>query len=276
MKVTLLPLALLALGTALSAAPQNRTTGERATEAREAAAQAAGQERAEAKGGLKKKTGQVRGAAEKRGAQVGGAAKERGAAGGGMMPMARAGEEHKVLRLMEGDWNAEMTNFMGPAPTKFTGLEKNRVVANGLWLQQCFEGNFMGQAFEGYGTAGYGPGKGHYVGTWIDSMSSRISMMEAGKADQEARTLIFEVMGKNPMTGEATKERHTHMFAGKDKRGFKIDVINADGSTTKMMGVAYTRRTGPDRGMGEKKVERQGGREHGAGDGHDHGSRGGR
>ena len=51
-------------------------------------------------------------------------------------------------------------------------------MTGGLWVLSKFEGDFGGMKFEGRGQFGYDPIKKKYVGTWIDSMSPTLSVLE--------------------------------------------------------------------------------------------------
>ena len=102
--------------------------------------------------------------------------------------------EHGILASDEGTWDATMTSFLGGPDRKAvvsSGTEVNTVVAGGLWVVSRFEAVIDGKQFEGHGHFGYDPLKKKYVGTWIDSMSPILSLLE-GRYDAKTKTMTYE------------------------------------------------------------------------------------
>ena len=73
-------------------------------------------------------------------------------------------------------------------PSVSKGTEVNEVLPGGLWLLSKFEGDFGGMKFSGRGQFGYDPVKKKYVGTWIDSTSTVLSVLE-GEYDAKTKTM---------------------------------------------------------------------------------------
>ena len=107
-------------------------------------------------------------------------------------PGAKPTDEHKILARDEGTWDATVKSFAGPdaEPMISKGTEVNTVMPGGLWLLSKFEGDFGGTKFEGRGQFGYDPIKKRYVGTWIDSMSPNLSVLE-GSYDPKTKTMTY-------------------------------------------------------------------------------------
>jgi Protein of unknown function (DUF1579) len=108
--------------------------------------------------------------------------------------------EHKILAADEGAWDATIKTFMrGPdaEPAVSKGSEVNEVLPGGLWVLSKFEGDFGGAKFVGRGQFGYDPVKKKYVGTWIDSMSTILSVLE-GEYDAKTKTMTYVGDGYDP------------------------------------------------------------------------------
>jgi hypothetical protein len=102
-------------------------------------------------------------------------------------------DEHKVLTQSEGTWDATIKSYMGgpdAEPMVSKGAEVNTVMTGGLWLVSKFDGDFGGMKFEGRGQFGYDPMKKKYVGTWIDSLSPNLSVLE-GSYDAKTKTMTY-------------------------------------------------------------------------------------
>ena len=82
-------------------------------------------------------------------------------------------------------------------PAISTGTEVNTVMTGGLWVLSKFNGDFGGMKFEGHGQFGYDPIKKKYIGSWIDSLSPTMSMLE-GEYDAKTRTMTYVGEGVAP------------------------------------------------------------------------------
>ena len=154
-----------------------------------------------------------------------------------------ASKEHEVLKMEAGDWDAEVTMFMGPTgpyeqPHKSKGKESNRMLGD-FWLVSDFSGDFEGLKFTGRGQFGYDASKKKYVGTWIDSFSPHVTKM-AGTYDADKKTMTFETAGMG-MDGKPSKGKNVVVY-GKDKRTMTM-FMAAPGTDKliKMMEINYTR-----------------------------------
>ncbi len=100
----------------------------------------------------------------------------------------------------EGTWDATIKSFnAGPdaEPAVSTGTEVNTVMTGGLWVLSKFEGDFGGMKFEGRGQFGFDPNKKRYIGSWIDSLSPTMSVLE-GEYEPKTRTMTYVGDGIGP------------------------------------------------------------------------------
>jgi hypothetical protein len=159
----------------------------------------------------------------------------------GFMP--KPGPEHRRLARDEGTWDASVAFYPpgGGDPQTSKGVETNTMLG-GLWLLSDFRGEFGGQPFQGRGQTGYDPKKGKYVGTWVDTMSTRVMTME-GTYDESAGTMTMLSNGEDPATGKPTKEKFVSRYKPDGTRVFTASV-KAEGASdfVKMMEITYTKR----------------------------------
>ena len=73
--------------------------------------------------------------------------------------------------------------------------------ATAFWTVSLFESEFMGMPFRGRSTLGYDPQKKKWVGTWVDSMSPSMFVMEGGY-DAAGKVLTMHCRGPHMATGE--------------------------------------------------------------------------
>ncbi|MDB5349684.1 MAG: hypothetical protein JWN86_931 [Planctomycetota bacterium] len=178
-------------------------------------------------------------------AAVLGCASMAGAQEGGP-PIPKPTAEHKILSADEGTWDATVKAFMaGPdaEPTVSKGVEVNTMMPGGLWLISKFEGEFFGMKFEGRGQFGYDPLKKAYVGTWLDSMTPTLSVLE-GTYDAKTKTMTFVGDGVDPNTKSKYTQKMVTATKDDGTRVFTL-IMKSDetgGKEAKFMEITYTKR----------------------------------
>ena len=160
-----------------------------------------------------------------------------------------ASDEHKILKMDEGDWDAEITMFMGPAgpydpPQKAPGRESNTMLGD-FWVVSTFNGTFEGMPFTGRAQLGFDPAQQKYVGTWIDSFSPNPTHM-LGTYDAASKTLTLDTTGVG-MDGSESKGKNVVVYESDDKRTMTMYAA-APGTDDmiKVMEITYTRASDGD------------------------------
>jgi Protein of unknown function (DUF1579) len=160
-------------------------------------------------------------------------------------PAAKPTAEHKILTADEGTWDATVKAFSPDStaePTVTKGTEVNTLFAGGLWILSKFEGEFAGAKFEGHGQFGYDPIKKKYVGTWIDSMSPMLSVLE-GTYDATTKTMTYVGDGIDPSSNTKYSQKMVTTTKDDGSRVFTL-FMKFEGSKdeTKVMEVTYQKR----------------------------------
>ena len=156
-------------------------------------------------------------------------------------PAPKPGPEHQLLKQDEGSWDASVEVFMAPGapPTASKGIETNKLTGSGLWLVSDFKSDLMGQPFEGHGVTGWDPAKKKFVGTWVDSMTTSVSVSES-TYDPVAKTATGWMEGPDE-TGKTTKTKMVTEWKGPDSRVFTM-YNTKDGKETPTLRITYTRK----------------------------------
>ena len=84
----------------------------------------------------------------------------------------RCAQEPRTRSSARGTRRSSSWMAPGADPMVMDGTSENRWVMGGRYLEQRFNGNFMGMPFEGIGYTGYDNVKKQYWGTWMDNMST--------------------------------------------------------------------------------------------------------
>jgi hypothetical protein len=151
-------------------------------------------------------------------------------------PMPKPGAEHEMLKeKFVGSW--DVTVAFGGSESKASAVYKMDL--GGFWLTEEFRGEFGGQKFEGRATVGYDPSAKKYRGTWVDSMSPSLMVME-GTFAKDGKT--FTETGEGPgMDGKMTKMKNVFQFQGKDMFVFTMYNVGGD-KEQEMMKLTYKRK----------------------------------
>jgi hypothetical protein len=160
-------------------------------------------------------------------------------------PVPKPTAEHERLAKDVGTWDATIKSWeRGPdsEPTVSQGVEVVKLMPGGLWAQSEFDGKFGDREFHGCGQSGYDTKKGKYVGTWVDTMSTEIMMME-GDYDPASRTVTMYAKGTDH-AGKPYDAKMASKHEGDDTRVFTMSMKSDEtkGVYVKMMEITYKRR----------------------------------
>ena len=160
-----------------------------------------------------------------------------------MMRAATPGDEHKALNGMVGTFDVKLKFWPanGAPPMESTGKSVNEWVLGGRWVQQRFDGSFMGQPFSGIGYTGYDNVTHTYVGTWMDTMTTSV-MSSHGNPDPSGKVYTFTSVVKDPVSGEGTQVDSKIIVTDADHHTMEMWGAGPDGKVYKMMEIAYTRK----------------------------------
>lgn len=129
-------------------------------------------------------------------------------------------EAHQRLALDTGTWTGEMKMWMaGPdsPPMVMSIKETNTMMEGGFWSLSEFEAG----PFKGKGQFGYDPMKKKYVGTWIDSTTPFLSVME-GDYNDDSHELTMTFDGVDQMTGKMARMKSVTKHVDKNTRKFTM------------------------------------------------------
>lgn len=154
------------------------------------------------------------------------------------MAIPTPGAEHTVLLEGVGEWEGTLTMLAPGMPQEGTPCRESVTAIGPFWTTSTFKCEFMGMPFVGSGVMGYDPEKKAYVGTWIDSMTTRLSVME-GKMDPAKKALVMSYKGPDPMTGKETTHRIETVWQADS---YTSTFFMGEGEGTKHMSIAMKRK----------------------------------
>lgn len=153
------------------------------------------------------------------------------------------GEAHKKLEAMVGTFDAKVRMWMDPSkpPEDSAGTAVNNWVLGNRYVEQRYEGTFMGEPFTGIGYTGYDNVQKKYVGVWMDSAGTGMMTM-TGAADAAGKTITSKATMWDPMTGKPSTAEEKFTVVDNDHHTFEMWGKGPDGKRYKMMEIQYTRK----------------------------------
>jgi hypothetical protein len=155
--------------------------------------------------------------------------------------VATPGAGHRWLDPVIGSWVTKISTWMAPGtpPQQSTGTAEHRWVLGGRFVEQRYEGSFMGQPFSGVGYTGYDNFKKKYVGTWMDTMGT---MIMVSQGDAAGKTLTMSSTIDDIITGKATAVKSEIKIVDTDHHTMEMWGPDPTGKPFKTMEIAYTRK----------------------------------
>ncbi len=152
------------------------------------------------------------------------------------------GEPHKLFASLAGSWTTQTKEWMEPdkPPAESTGTAEMKMLLDGRFLYQEYNGQMMGQPFTGIGIDAYDNLTRKYVSAWMDSMGTGIFMME-GTASAGGRTITLKGSHPEPGGGRMT-HRAIWKIVDNNTQTFDMWGTHEGGKEMKMMEITYTRK----------------------------------
>jgi len=155
---------------------------------------------------------------------------------------ATPGEPHKLFATLAGSWTTTTKEWMEPGkpPMESAGTVDMKMLLDGRFLYQEFNGQMMGQPFNGIGIDGYDNIRKKYVTAWMDSMGTGLFIME-GTASPDGKTITLKGSHPEPGGGKMT---HRAVWKIIDQNNQTFDMYGAHHGQkeSKMLEITYTRK----------------------------------
>jgi hypothetical protein len=159
------------------------------------------------------------------------------------MDYATPKEMHKVLALSDGNWKAEVTQWMKPNadPTISSGKCNNKMEMEGRYQISTFETEMMGMPFTGMSITAFDNAKEEFISTWIDNFGTGIMVMK-GKWDEKTRSIHYKGTMVDPITKKDMPCRQIFTFTEDNAQKMEMFAQRPDGKGEfKTMEIIFTR-----------------------------------
>jgi hypothetical protein len=136
---------------------------------------------------------------------------------------ATPGTAHKMMADETGTWNCDMTFWeeANGKPQKATSTANIKMVLGGRYQEANYQGNMMGQPFEGKSTLAYNNASKEYTTTFIDNMGTGM-MVATGKYDDKTKSMELKGGMVNPLNGKKTSYREVYTIVDPTTRKLEM------------------------------------------------------
>jgi len=156
---------------------------------------------------------------------------------------ATPGEQHALMAKDNGSWAEDMTYWehAGAEPSKMTMTAESKMIMGGKYQEMTHKGELYGMPFEGISTFGYNNAEEKYISTWIDNMSTGITVL---KGTYDAPTKTYKMIGEviDPITKKPKTSRETITIIDDNTQKLEMFDVGFDGKEFKNMEIIMKRK----------------------------------
>lgn len=152
-------------------------------------------------------------------------------------------EGHKNLAPLVGTFDVKMHSTIDPSkpPEDSVGTSTNTWVLGGRYVEQEYDGEFMGEPYRGIGYTGYDNIQKKYVSVWMDTAGTGMMFLTSA-ADKSGKTIAGSARIWDPVSGNPLPVESKIIVTDNDHYSFELWGKAPNGKLMKLMEIQYTRK----------------------------------
>jgi hypothetical protein len=156
---------------------------------------------------------------------------------------ATPGEGHKKLDALVGTFDVKVRSTVDPSrpPEDSVGTSTNSWVLGGRYVEQEFDGEFMGEPYRGIGYTGYDNVQKKFVSVWMDTAGTGMMFLTSA-ADKTGKTISGSARIWDPLTEKPLPVESKIIVTDNDHHSFELWAKAPNGKMIKLMDIQYTRK----------------------------------
>jgi len=156
---------------------------------------------------------------------------------------ATPGEGHKKLDALVGTFDAKVRSTVDPSrsPEDSVGTSTNSWVLGGRYVEQEFDGEFMGEPYRGIGYTGYDNVQKKFVSVWMDTAGTGMMLLTSA-ADKTGKTISGSARIWDPLTEKPLPVESKIIITDNDHHSFELWAKAPNGKMIKLIDIQYTRK----------------------------------
>ncbi len=157
--------------------------------------------------------------------------------------LSKPGESHKLLDAFAGSWDVRIRFWSSPsaAPQDSHGTSTLSWILGDRFLQEDFQGDVLGEAYQGLGLMGYDAAARRFMTVWLDSLNTVIAMQQGSYSPDKG---TFELRGEvyDPLIGRNKTTRSEIRILSPNEYSVSMIDMAPNGADFKSLEIVYTRR----------------------------------
>ncbi len=152
-------------------------------------------------------------------------------------------ESHKRLEAMVGTFDAKVRSTIDPAQPaqESVATSVNSWVLGGRYVEQQFEGEFMGEPWRGIGYTGYDNIQKKFVSVWMDTAGTGMMFLTSAP-DKSGKTISGSARIWDPLSEKPLPVESKIVITDADHHTFELWGKAPNGALMKLMEIQYTRK----------------------------------
>jgi hypothetical protein len=157
--------------------------------------------------------------------------------------LSKPGPSHQLLDVFAGAWDVKITFWSQPngQPQDSHGSSQLSWILGNRFLKEDFEGDVLGEQYQGLGLMGYDAASRRFTTVWIDSLNTTVAVQK-GKFFPEENT--FDLTGEvyDPMLGHNKTTQSQIRVNSPDSYTVTMTDKASNGKQYKSLEIQYTRK----------------------------------
>jgi hypothetical protein len=152
-------------------------------------------------------------------------------------------ESHKRLEAMVGTFDAKVRSTIDPSQPaqESVATSVNSWVLGGRYVEQQFEGEFMGEPWRGIGYTGYDNIQKKFVSVWMDTAGTGMMFLTSAP-DKSGKTISGSARIWDPLSEKPLPVESKIVITDADHHSFELWGKAPNGALMKLMEIQYTRK----------------------------------
>lgn len=159
------------------------------------------------------------------------------------MALSKPGPSHRLLELFVGTWDAKITFRNGPdgKPEESRGTSTVSWILGERFIKEDFDGEALGERFQGMGITGYDNAARRFTNVWIDSLNTALATSHGKYLPDDNR---FDFVGEiyDPLRGGTKSTRSSMRIVSPNKYEFVMYDSAPNGMEYRALEIEYSRR----------------------------------
>lgn len=157
--------------------------------------------------------------------------------------LSKPGASHRLLETFAGNWDVRIRFWSSPSaePQDSYGTSTLSWILGDRFLKEDFQGDVLGDSYQGLGLMGYDAAARRFMTVWLDSLNTVIAVQQGNFSPD---TSTFELHGEvyDPLLGRNKTTRSEIRILSPDQYSVTMTDMAPSGPDFKSLEIVYSRR----------------------------------